>query len=995
MSSISKSRALATTSAAALALAAAFAAQAAHAQQASASGQTGVPTTTNSTGAPAPAAAASAVPEQTPAAEPASAAKADQDIVVTGSRVVRNGFKAPTPTTVITAQDIQATAFPNVANVLNQLPQVWGSATPTSNGVQVSSGTGGQNIINLRNLGPMRTLVLLDGQRITPTSLPGQRNFPGTNTTDINVLPSQLIQRVDTVTGGASAAYGSDAVGGVVNFILNKNYTGFKVNVEGGDSGHNDDAEWSGDITYGTGLFGGKGHLLLSAGGEHSDGIPYLDSSVRSWYRGTRLMTNPAFISPSATPNVPALLTYNNVNLSSAAPGGLINSGPLKGTQFGPGGVLQQFVYGTRVGSQFSPVAQMVGGTTNDLNSGLALAPKVDRANFFTRVSYDLSDSVSVYTQVLFGWSKTGGNASNFITAPITVNVNNPFIPAAAAAQLTAAGQTSFNMGVFTPGIGSLYQSNDRAMGQATLGFDGKLPGGWTWNAYYKYGQTDNTAELQNNILTANFAAAAQVITGPGGAPVCASYLTNPSCVPLNIFGQGVASKAAVAYVQGTSHIETRLVQQVGEASINGDPFNTWAGPVSVAAGVGWRRESIATPFVDKNSTTLAWFSGNYAPTSGAYDVKEAFAETVVPLAKDNVLAKSLDLNAAVRLTDYSTSGTVTTWKVGATWLLVDDLTIRANRSHDIRAPNLGELYASGATNNQPNIIDPRFNNAAILPFFAKTSGNPKLDPEVADQWGVGAVYRPSWFPGFSASIDYYSITIDGGISTLDPQTQINGCLTGAVPAYCQFVTLGPTIVGGVPQNSVVGFNATPLNLQTFHQEGYDIEASYRKDLADWVSGWNGTLSVRSMASYTPTSTLDGGLGYIHEGAGENTNASSTSIPHWRVNTAVTYTQGPFTLAGNWRYLSAGVVNNSVFDGGKSVPLSIDFNDVRAVSYIDLGLTYGFQSSGHDWQIYGRVTNLFDQAPPSAANASAYSQQFAQNYDVIGRYFRLGMRLEY
>jgi iron complex outermembrane receptor protein len=997
MSSISKSRALATTSSATLALAAAFAAQTAHAQQAPVSGQTSVSTTTSSTGAAARAPAAdSAVPQQPAAAKPASTPEGDPDIVVTGSRVVRNGFKAPTPTTVITAQDIEATAFPNVANVLNQLPQVWGSQTPTSNGVQVSSGTGGQNIINLRNLGPMRTLVLLDGQRVTPTSLPGQRNFPGTNTTDINSLPMQLIQRVDTVTGGASAAYGSDAVGGVVNFVLNKNYTGFKMNVEGGDSGRNDDAEWSGDLTFGTKLFGGRGHLLLSAGGEHSDGIPYLDNSVRPWYSGMRLMPNPAFVSPSATPNVPALLTYSNVNLSSVAPGGLINNGPLRGTQFGPGGVLQQFVYGTRVGSQFNPVAQMVGGTTNDINSGLALAPTESRANFFARASYDLSNSVSGYAQFLFGWSKSGGNASNFLAAPIPVSVNNPFLPAAAAAQLTAAGQTSFNLGVFTPGIGSLYQSNNRAMGQATLGLDGKLPGGWTWHVFYKYGQTNNTAELRNNILTARFAAAAQVITGPSGAPVCASYLTNPSCVPLNIFGQGVASPAALAYIQGASRIETRLKQQVGEASINGEPFNTWAGPVSVVGGVGWRRESIATPFVDPNSKTLAWFSGNFAPTNGSYNVKELFAETVIPLAKDNMLAKSLDLNAAVRVTDYSTSGTVVTWKVGATWQLNNDITIRGIRSHDIRAPNLGELYVSGASNNQPNITDPRYNNGAILAFFATTSGNPKLQPEIADQWGIGGIYRPSWLPGFTASIDYYSLKIKGGISTLDTQTEISLCLTGAVPAYCQFVKLGPTTVGGVlVPSSVIGFNATPLNLQTFRQEGYDIEVSYRKDLPGWVSGWDSSVSLRSLANYTPTSTLDAGLGYSHQGAGENTGASGISIPHWRVNTALIYTQGPFTLSGNWRFISAGVVNNSVFDGGTSVPLSIDQNKVPAVNYFDLGLTYRIQSGGHNWQIYGRVTNLFDKAPPNAPNGSAYSQQFSPNYDVIGRYFRAGLRFEF
>jgi iron complex outermembrane receptor protein len=917
------------------------------------------------------------------------------EIVITGSRIQRNGFSAPTPTAVLSESDIQRTGFSNIAETVDQLPQLVGSQTPTTVPQQVSVGIGGQNVLNLRNLGAQRTLVLLDGQRVTPSGSPGSTT-PGTGVVDINNLPSQLIQRVDVVTGGASAAYGSDAVAGVVNFILDKKFTGFKVDVGGGETTYGDDGEYSGDLTFGTDLFGGRGHLLLSVGGERSNGVPDLTNSVRPWYDGIRSIPNRAYISQAKTPNLPAFITYPNVNIALWAPGGLISSGPLKGTEFGPGGTPQHFQYGSiRAGTQ------MVGGQTNDQNSYLALAETLSRYNLFGRMSYDLTDNIEGYAQFLFGQSIASDNASQYF-GTFSTNVNNPFIPAATDAQLRADGVSKFNLGVLTPGIGSLFQYNSRSVAQATFGLNGALSGDWHWQVYYKYGESRLDNQLQNNINTAAIYPAANVITGPGGSPVCASYRTNPGCIPLNLFGTGVASAQAIAAIEGASQVKTTLKEPVAEGTISGEPFNLWAGPVSLTAGGNWRQESIATPFVDPLSLANDWFSANYKPTVGSYSVDEFFAETVVPLAKDQLFAKSLDLDAAVRETDYSTSGWVSTWKVGGNYKPVDDVTFRGYRSRDIRAPNLGELYEQGSSQLQPNIVDPRYGNGTIAGFPNLQSGNVKLQPETSDQWGVGIVFRPTWLSDFSASVDYYNVTVNGEIATLPIQTLITDCLEGTVPQYCQFVKTGPTTVDGVPQNSVIQSITAPVNLQTSHQEGVDIEVDYRKPLADWISGSTATVTLRSFASYTPSSTINSGVNVngapvIHQSAGELATVDNPAgIPYWRTNTSVDYAQGPITLSGTWRFISAGVLDRSFYDNGGPTPVRTDLNRIPAVSYFDLGLTYGTEQRSHQVQFYVRVTNLLNRSPPVVSASNFYSTQTAPaEYDVLGRFIRAGIRFTF
>jgi outer membrane receptor protein involved in Fe transport len=907
------------------------------------------------------------------------------EVIVTGSRIIRNGYSAPIPTTVMTQDDIHQTAFPNIADVVNQLPQLQGSATPQVNNVQISLGQSGQNVFNLRELGAQRTLVLLDGRRVVPTSSVGQ------NTTDINNLPSELVKRVDVVTGGASAAYGSDAVAGVVNFVLDKDYVGLKGSVSGGVSSRNDDGERGGSLTYGGRFMDGRLHLLLSGSGQSVDGVDGINPATRSWYNSTRQINNPAFISQAATPNVPALLTFAHVYPALVAPGGLITSGPLKGTAFGPGGVPTPFVYGSPISGQ-----AMVGGQPDDVFYSEALTTKLHNASFFGRLAYDINDDTHVFVQLIDGYSRSegaGGPRVRFL-GNLTMNVNNPYIPASVATALKAAGVTTFAYGLDSQDLGAYEQRVIRQTKEATLGFDGKIFRSWSWNAYYQYGQSNLKDQLANNLYTARFMQAIDVVTGPNGTPVCRSVAVNPACVPLNIFGTGVATPQAVAYFTGTAQQNLKVVQQVAEASVNGEPFSLWAGPVSVVAGLGYRKESIATPFVDAIALANGWLSADYAPTRGSYTVREGFAETLVPLAKDSPFAKSMDFSGAVRVTDYSTSGTVVTWKGGINYRPIQDLLFRGTRSRDIRAPSLGDLYLGGGTQQQPNVSDPKYGNQLVGAFPAANAGNPFLLPEKSDALGLGVVYQPSWFSGFSVSFDYYDIKLKDGIAPVGNQQLVNDCYSGVHPEYCKFVTRGPGFVGGVavPDTIVKLINA-PANLAAFRAKGYDIEASYRKNLADWFSGWDAFFSVRTLATRVLSNSQDNGLGVVHETAGQNVGLAPT--PYWRVNTQFAYAQGPLSIQATWRWTSAGVLSTSFFDTSTG-PLTVDNNRVPSVSYVDLGVTYKFQVGKSKMELFGRVTNLFDKAPPVATSTNFFGMQTSPIlYDVIGRYYRAGLRFEY
>ena len=892
-----------------------------------------------------------------------------EEIVVTGSRITRTGYNAPTPTTVIGVAQIQSSAPATLSDYVNQLPALVGSITPRV-ATTGASATVGANLYNLRALGANRTLVLLNGHRVAPSTLTGN--------TDVNLLPQAIVQRVDVVTGGASAAWGSDAVAGVVNYVLDTGFTGLLANVQRGESTYGDASTFKAELAWGAKFAGGRGHFIVD-GEYHDDGAADYVTS-RDWFKSYKVVNNPAFAPGNGQPRQ---LLQSGVGLGVATNGGLITStGPLANTQFDANGHPIPFNPGHTSG------VLSFGGDAQDVSQIIRLGVPVKSGTVYTRGSFDLTDNITAYGE--FGYANVKSKIFARVyerDGNIAIKADNAYLDPTIKARMAAAGLTTFNLGKIFLDWGPSVGRNDRQQYRYVGGLEGKFGGSWSWDAYFQHGQTDFTnGDYSNNPITANFNNAVDAVVNPAtGTIVCRSTLTNPGngCVPLNVFGTGKSTPAALAYIYGTSVQWIKIKQDVASASLHGEPFSTWAGPVSIATGFEYRREAYAA-----NSTALdqtnAFFLGNFRPSKGHYDVKEGFFETVVPLLSDKPFFKHVDLNGAVRYTNYSLSGGVTSWKVGATWDVDDQLRFRGTRSRDIRAPNLSELFQASNNLNQ-TISDPLLNKSYSVQQFA--AGNPNLKPEKADTTTAGVVYRPHWLPGFGFSVDYYDIKIKDAIYSNTAQAIINLC-QGGNALQCSFVTRNA-------QNQITFVQLLPLNVSAEGTKGIDIEANYQRNLSDIFSGWNGSIGLRAVGTYVAHRTVTvGGVTTDYAGSNANFDQNSQAVPSWRWLASATYQNGAFTSTLTSRIIGAGKINAAWVEG-----VDIDKNHVPTIAYFDLSVAYKFPNVGRGVELYAAVQNLLDKDPPVApiygATGFLGTGTNGYLYDVIGRQFRVGVRAKF
>ncbi len=900
-----------------------------------------------------------------------------QEITVTGTRIQRNGYQAPTPLTMINAEDMEATAPANVADYVNDIPSLVGSVTPANSNLNISAGTAGVNALNLRSLGAARTLVLLDGQRSVGSTLGGL--------VDINTFPQGLIKSVEIVTGGASAAYGSDAVSGVVNFILDKEYTGLKGSVEYGITSHGDAPGYRATLTAGTAFAGGRGHLLLNgeiAVKEGLHGVPR-DWNNRGWY----MINNPAYVAGNGQPE---RLVTSSAGLSQATRGGIILNTALRGTQFGVGGAVSQYNFGT------NRDPWQIGGDwqSTQVNGFQSLDPEENRKSAFGRVSFEVADWLNLFAQASYARSKNlGWLGVQLNQANVTIRSDNAYIPASVRTQLNNLGLASFTLGTSNADLPIRKNDTDRELQRYVVGANGSFPlfaGSARWDVYYQKG-VSRTREMARDITNnarlalaqdAVFAPAGNAIGVPAGTIVCRSTLTAPGngCVPLNRLGIGVASDAALAYVLGNPYRRQKFEQDVIAANLSFDAFTLPAGPVSVAIGGEHRREKVSGSVPTEYQS--GWFVGNFLPSFGDYSVNEAYLELAVPVIK------GLDLNAAVRGTDYSTSGFVTTWKAGLTFEPIPDIRFRATRSRDIRAPNLGELFTAGSTRINV-LIDSSQNNASVT-FAGTTRGNPLLQPEEADQWGVGVILQPSFVPNFALSVDYYNIKINGAIGSVAAQTIVDRCNEG-VEAFCTAVVRGPNAFG----NNLQVFES-PFNFAVQKAQGIDIETSYR------VPVGSGDLMLRGMATRYIKNYFDNGIDAPTDTVGMNAPGGA---PKWlyRVQGSYEVDGFNFTLVG--RGVSDGVYDTSFVECTSGCPAStvthrtINDNKIKGAFYLDASVTQDFKLGDKEMQFFLSAANLLDKDPPVVAPGpagSAYATPATNQsiYDLLGRTFRVGMRFK-
>jgi len=869
------------------------------------------------------------------------ASKADDatsvgEIIVTASRIDRAGFEAPTPTVRVTAQDLSVGARPNIAAALNDLPQFRATTSAQTTGTNTGAGNAP---VDLRGLGISRTLVLLDGRR-----------FSGDN--DLNLIPSILTKGVDVVTGGASAAWGSGAVAGVVNISIDRNFTGLKMGVEAGESSYEDAKQIRVEAAAGKSFADGRGHFVI--GGE------YLD--------------NDGVIPKNSRPNIGRWATVSNgagrfvlapdVGFSNAAYGGLIMSGVLKGQAFNPDGTLRTFDAGTVIGTN------SVGGEgpSNDDLSPLVTPQK--RYATMASVTYDLTDKIKMTAEL-----RRSRMWNNYIwfgdhnRGNLTIKSDNAFLPTAVKTALAAAGQTSFTMGRFNT---EAYPTIDfeRVSTQGTLALDGSFGDGWRWSAYYSHGENENNIDTPGFFLTQNYANAVDSVISPTtGQAVCRIALSDPTtnCVPINLFGQGAPSKAALDYVTGTPSMRETSKLDVGGFSLRGEPFSLPAGPVSIAVGAEARKESVDRT-VGALDTAKAFTSFSFSAMAGSYSVKEAFAEVLVPVVRDIPVFNKLEVNAAARVSDYNTTGSIWSWKLGATNEFFPGFRGRITKSRDIRSANLTELFTTSTTGYN-TIVDPQTNSSVYV--LTNGGGNANLTPETAKTFTTGFVYSPPSLPGFNISVDYFDIDINNVITTVSAQDIVTRCANGNTD-MCSRVTRDSS-------GTITRIVSTYVNLANYKTDGVDAEISYATNLDRLIPDAPGRIRARWLMTWVNSLTTNDGVSKI-EYVKSQGYSFGLGTPKTRMTAALDWAGEVFSANVRARYISPGNYNNTV---------DLVNGHIKAYTYVDLGVQARLpEIRGHEIDLYANATNLFDKDPPIGSLYSPY-------YDVIGRYVTVGARMRF
>jgi outer membrane receptor protein involved in Fe transport len=929
----------------------------------------------------------------------------EEEVVVTGSRAITNSSESPTPVAMAPMEALQLAAPSNIADGLNQLPQFMDSNSPTkftNNGNNSPAG----NFLNLRGVGAFRSLVLMDGRRVPPTTL-GSSVETWVGSVDVNSLPQMLVERVDVVTAGASAVYGSDALSGVVNFILDKDFTGFKGLAQGGVSSYGDNDSYRFGVAYGTGFAEDRGHLEFSAEHYDSGGIPD---------RADRPEGRPVYIAAGAGTDADPIRTVANARFSILAPGGLALTGPFAGQQFSPDGALAPFVQGEPL---TSTGPYMIGGD-GDYWHQQSLVQELTTGQAFARASYDVTDSLNAYVQGSYAEAQNRyNNLTNFsIPGAATTRIfsGNAFLSADAQQQLTNTGTPSFLLARFYPELGPMHISSESKTQTATAGFDAQLGSGWALDGHYTYGESTFDSTGSNFLQSQKFYAAIDAVRDASGNIVCRVTQTNPGlypdCVAFNAMGVAAASPAAADYVTDESIFHTRTVMNDVALNIRGEPIALWAGLVSVAGGLEYRTQSLrrtsnSAPEVPLDFTGLrgvgtssAFFIGNIGGAHGSEHTKEAFAEVDVPLLADVPLAKALNLNGAVRYADYSISGSAVTWKAGLVYRPHDDLRIRATRSRDFRAPSLYDLFANGQSNPAP-LTDPHTGVSGIV---TRTSGgNTNLEPEDGDTFTVGFVYQPGWLSGFSASIDYYELEITNAIGLLGVGTIVSLCeAAGGTGQYCDLITRPLPFSDRSPANFPTAIFAPSINSAFNTVKGIDFDFAYATPLGP------GDLSSRLMLSYLDsfeTQQFPGGPVLQSAGLMTHLADSSLSHPRWHGALNLTYSAGALTAFVQERFVGTAERGNpsvGLFfptqDGQGGGGQVYADNSVPAVFYTDITLSYEIPMRAGRMSLFGTVNNVFDKRPPIIPRASLPQIDYPTIqyvYDVVGTYFTAGVRVEF
>ncbi|MEO5597672.1 MAG: TonB-dependent receptor [Novosphingobium sp.] len=881
------------------------------------------------------------------------------EILVTGSRIP-TGAKSSTPVTMMSNEVLQRGNPSTPVAALRDLPALSATATSTRNPPSGGASNGGASFLDLRGLGAARTLTLVDGRRFVPAT--------STGLVDANLIPSALLDRIDVVTGGGSAAYGSDAVAGVVNFILNTKLDGVRAKAQVGISQYGDNAEKLITLAVGKALMDDKLHLSFGAEYFKNEGV---GPASRDWARtGVNIINNPA--AP------PAQILAPNSRIRTTT-GGFVVTGnggtaaanaAFTGIIFGPGGTVGNYDFGTLTTS-----GTQSGGSGFDTTTTQPLNRPNERKTIYGHIDFEVANGWSVFGEGSYGEVKAeyvNGPNLHLGATSLTILSDNAYLPTSVRNQMLATGVTSLTVSRADKEDGYLFSKNLEQVARGIGGIKGTV-GTWNVDAFFSYGDAKAQNSVLANYILANYAQAVDAVAGPGGQIVCRSTLTAPTngCVPFNIFGEGSPSAAAVSYVTGTAVAKTHNTLKNVGINASGTLFEGWAGPIKAAAGFEARWETTAVTS-DALSRARSFNIQNVLPWSAKQQVQEGYLEASIPLLRDAPFARELTVDLAGRRTHYSTSGSVNTWKVSGSWTPVDDIRFRATRSRDIRAPSLSELFVAG-TQDVFNGTDPFKNNTQVFRILQLTSGNPTLTPEVSNTQTYGVVLQPNFIPRLTLSVDYYDIKIRDAVATLTPQNLLNQCFAGVTTACANFVRDS----GG----NLTTVLLRPINYAAFQTRGIDIDLNYTIPLAA-----GDTINIRSVTNRLISQKL------TNPGSAPQKQAGDVGLfanPKWRNTTQVTYSNGGFTGFLQSRYIGGGII-----DSVRAAAGTLLNQNVKGRLYLDTQLSYRLESG--PMEFYLNIRNLLNKAPPiyPSGSTSNPAQTNGSLFDMVGRMFSVGVNVK-
>lgn len=942
-------------------------------------------------------------------------------IVVTGSRIRRTDLTSSSPVAVATAAEITASGeTANVESFLNELPQFVPSTTGASN-----NPGNGLATIDLRGGGASRTLVLVDGKRFIPSTLGG--------VVDINNIPTPLVERIEVVTGGASAVYGSDALTGVVNFVLKRNFSGLELNGQYRITERGDSAIFTTSALVGGNFDDGRGNAVLMLG--------YTDRKAtfadqRKYSRQVLIdsVPNGAGTAGGCTPG-----TLNSFDFGTRAPGGA--------------GVPRTpcFVQG---GSTLVPSGNYfdLGVILDDNGNPRPFIDPQDRFNFapfnylqlpqerFTGTAlarYEINEHFEPFGRLSFSYNKVPTElAPTPVADAFDINLSNPFLTPAFAAAL-APLDLDPDFGPVGDGIvntffgrrmletGSRQNPLETYSFQSQIGMRGEIVGGWNYEGFYQYGRTALNERLLGDVSRERLQQSL-LVGGTAAAPVC----LDPSngCVPANIFLANGISPEAAAFVGLSAQAQTVVKEEVAGLVVNGELPIGLIGGKKPGIAVGLEYRDVDGSFEPDEALQFNVLGFNTAtPTRGGFNVKEAFIEASIPLITDTFI-HDLTFNGAYRYSDYSTVGGIKTYSAGVEFAPIRDIRFRAQYQRAIRAPNIGELF-SGQGNNFPNAIDPCSSSqplaqqtaairaacinsgvqAANVFVFSQPGGsqveeliggNPNLTEETSDTYTAGVVLTPRFLPGFNATIDWYSIKIADAISTFGGGAAniLSTCLTtlGGDPGspFCTAIQRRPN----GPINQIVSTNA---NIAAIELEGVDFAIDYRRAFPWNVLGEGtavaviirGTRTLKQQSQADPLADLVDCVGLYGNRCGNPT-------PKWIVNNTLSLTGKTVGFTLQHRYLSKTFDNRqqrfeNPFSGTGADFTAINRPSSKIKDYHIFDGSVQFDINEHYRMSLG-VDNMFDRDPPVVGdNADEQNNIYPSRFDAFGRKFWMSAQVKF